>query len=144
MYLLRNFQSKEMCFDWCFAAQVFHPDSTGLGSFFLFSSPLSHGRFPIRARLHVKISARSVYFRRKTRVARGLCLRACAREQDEERKCKQFHGQHTANLSFSLSARWLQRVEEGKRPLLHHPSSSSVERTYPIQTAAQPCASRAR
>ena len=24
-------------------------------------------------------------------------------EQDEERKCKQFHGQHTANLSVSLS-----------------------------------------
>lgn len=71
-------------------------------------------------------------------------------EQDEERKCNQFHGQHTANLSvslsLSLSARWLQQVEEGKRPLLHHPSSpsSSVERTYPIQTAAHSCASRAR
>ena len=35
--------------------------------FVFFLSWLSRGRFPIGARLHVKISARSVYFRRKTR-----------------------------------------------------------------------------
>lgn len=89
-----------------------------LASFFLFSSPLSHGRFPIRARLHVKISARSVYFRRKTRVARGACLRACARGTGGE-KVRAIS--RATSLSFSLSARWLQQVEEGKRPLLHHP-----------------------
>lgn len=113
-----------------------------LASFFLFSSPLSHGRFPIRARLHVKISARSVYFRRKTRVARGACLRACARGTGRGEKVRAIS--RATSLSLSLSARWLQQVEEGKRPLLHHPfSSSSMERTYPIQTAAHSCASRA-
>lgn len=92
-----------------------------LASFFLFSSPLSHGRFPIRARLHVKISARSVYFRRKTRVARGACLRACARGTGRGEKVRAIS--RATSLSFSLSARWLQQVEEGKRPLLHHPPS---------------------
>lgn len=73
-----------------------------------------------------------VFTRVCTRTGRGEKVQAISRAT---------HGQP---LSLSLSARWLQRVEEGKRPLLHHPSSTSVERTYPIQTAAQPCASRAR
>ena len=153
MYLLQNFQSKEMYFDVspptpCAVSIPIQPGSARF-IFFLFSSPLSHGRFPIRARLHVKISARSVYFRRKTRVARGACLRACARGTGRGEKVQAIsratHGQPLC-FSLSLSVRWLQQVEEGKRPLLHHPSSpsSSVERTYPIQTAAHSCASRAR
>lgn len=72
-----------------------------LASFFLFSSPLSHGRFPIRARLHVKISARSVYFRRKTRVARGACLRACARGTGGE-KVRAISRATSLSLSLSL------------------------------------------
>ena len=72
--------------------------------FFLFSSPLSHGRFPIRARLHVKISARSVYFRRKTRVARGACLRACARGTGRGEKVQAIsRATHGQPLCFSLS-----------------------------------------
>lgn len=73
-----------------------------LASFFLFSSPLSHGRFPIRARLHVKISARSVYFRRKTRVARGACLRACARGTGRGEKVRAISRATSLSLSLSL------------------------------------------
>ena len=120
---------------------------------------LSRGRFPIGARLHVKISARSVYFRRKTREsAEGsrsrVCLRACARQENEERKCtsKQFHGQHTARHSAAAAAAAVvaAQVEEGKRLLLHRPRRASpplLQRTYPIPTQsvpAQPCASRAQ
>ena len=52
-----------------------------------------------------------------------MCLRACARQEDEERKCtsKQFHGQHTGLGTLSAAVAVAAQVEEGKRLLLHRP-----------------------
>lgn len=76
---------------------------------FFLSLPLSRRRFPIGARLHVKISARSVYFRRKTRVGRGVAFegvftRVCTprgRREKVQAISRATHGQALGGCSRS-------------------------------------------